>query len=180
MEQEKALKITTIEVSEENVTYTEDIDELRNAEQGCAVLKPFGVMEAKAGLRDAFVPPEGYVWMCADYCLDPKTNILTKRGNVLLQDLKEGDSVYTPWGYKKCFNIRKTGKHKVVRIKLKTGEVLRCSPEHRICVKRDEQIMWVYAVELKPTDYIFSINNTKYFEQHGISSDDIKQHKKES
>ena len=120
-------KILSITSKVEEVVATSNKEELDKAKQGIkAVIGPIGTMEAKSGLRDAFIPPEGYVWMCADYCLDPKTNILTKRGNVLLQDLKESDSVYTPWGYKKCFNIRKTGKQeKFLDALQSTGYVLK-------------------------------------------------------
>ena len=171
-------KIISITSKVEEVVATSNKEELDKAKQGIkAVIGPIGTMEAKSGLRDAFIPPDGYVWMCADYCLDPESNINTKNGNVKLKDLKDGMQVYTPWGYKKCYNVRKTGKHKVVKLKLKSGEVLRCSPEHRIAVKRDKQIMWVYAKELRPTDYVFNMNSTKYFEEYGINPGDIQENK---
>lgn len=132
-------------------------------------------MKCKGGMRDCFVCPEGYVWLSADYCIDPEANIITNRGNVKMKDMRDGMLVYTPWGYKPCKNVRSTGRKQVVRIKLKSGEELKCSAEHPICVKRDGKIQWVKAGSLSKTDYVFSINNTKYLTNNGITSADISE-----
>lgn len=130
-------------------------------------------IKCKGGMRDCFVCPDGYVWISEDYCLDPNSLILTKNGSIPMKDIQDGMLVYTPWGYKQCRNVRYTGKKKVIKIKLKTGEVLRCSSEHRVCVKRDGIIKWIKAGDIKNTDYIFSINNTKYLEDNGITPECI-------
>lgn len=136
-------------------------------------IKTLTMLKCKGGMRDCFVCPEGYVWLSADYCIDPEANIITNRGNVKMKDMRDGMLVYTPWGYKPCKNVRSTGRKQVVRIKLKSGEELKCSAEHPICVKRDGKIQWVKAGSLLKTDYIFSINNTKYLTNNGITSADI-------
>lgn len=132
-------------------------------------------VKVKGGMRDCFIPPEGYVWISCDYCLDPESVVITTRGQLKLNELVEGDLVYTPWGYKPCKNIRYTGKKRVVKIKLKTGEVLRCSTEHLVCVKRDGEVCWVKAGNLKSSDYIFSKNNINYLYNHGINPGDIRE-----
>lgn len=93
-----------------------------------------GQQKTKAGLRDAFVAPEGYVVVTADFCLDPNVIVQTRTGLKEMRLLKDGEEVLTPQGFKKCINPHYTGKHKVYEIKLKSGEVLRCSGEHKVAV----------------------------------------------
>ena len=114
-----------------------------------------------------FCTPEGY-WVSADYCLDPESVVITKQGEVMLKDLKNNTLILTPWGYKRCFNVRNTGVKKVVKITLNSGETLKCSPDHKICVKRDGEVIWTKAISLRDTDYIFSINNTNYINYNGL------------
>lgn len=128
-----------------------------------------GTYETKAGLRKAFVAPEGYVFLTCDYCLHPDSQVLTREGMKPLKELKDGEEIWTPVGWRKAVNPRYTGMRKQVKIKLKSGEELICSPDHKIRVKRDGEVLWVKAGELKSTDYIFSISTNNKICNHGIS-----------
>lgn len=130
-------------------------------------------IKCKGGMRDCFIPPEGYLWVSCDYCISLDTNIITKRGNVRAGDLIDGDEVLTPWGFRVCHRPHNTGKKKIVKIKLKSGETLRCSADHPICVKRNGKVKWITAGSLISTDYLFSINNTNYLHNHGIDCNNI-------
>lgn len=55
-----------------------------------------GTMEAKGGLRDAFVPPEGFVWMCSDYGQQELRCIGNFSGEVnLIQPILDGKDIHT-------------------------------------------------------------------------------------
>lgn len=73
-----------------------------------------------------------------------------------LKEMPEGTKVLTPWGYKESYNVRSTGKHKQYKFILDSGEVLICSPEHRIAVYRDGITKWVQAQEVQTTDHILT------------------------
>ena len=113
-------------------------------------------MKCKGGLREAFTCPEGYVWVSADYCISPDSLIDTPRGKIPMRSLKDGDLVLTPQGVKRCINPHYTGKKQVIRITLDTGEVLECSPEHKIAVNRNGSVVWVLAKDLTTTDDIIT------------------------
>ena len=135
---------------------------LEEFEEGCVRLKdgtPVKV-KTKTGLHRAFIPHDkDWFIMTSDYCLDPDSVVITEHGNMTIRELEtmpEGTKVLTPWGYKESYNVRRTGKHKQYKFTLTSGEVLTCSPEHRIMVSRDGITKWIQAQEVQTTDYILT------------------------
>lgn len=133
---------------------------LEESEEGCVRDKegnPIRI-KTKAGLHRAFIAhdPDWFI-MSSDYCLDPDSLVNTECGVRSLRQLKdmpEGTRVWTPWGMQKTYDVRYTGMRKKVKIRLKTGETLICSPEHKLGVIRDGKAMWVRVKDLLKTDYV--------------------------
>lgn len=133
---------------------------LEESEEGCVRDKegnPIRI-KTKAGLHRAFIAhdPDWFI-MSSDYCLDPDSLVITECGVRSLRQLKdmpEGTRVWTPWGMQKTYDVRYTGMRKKVKIRLKTGETLICSPEHKLGVIRDGKAMWVRVKDLLKTDYV--------------------------
>ena len=118
-----------------------------------------GKIKCKAGLRGAFVPPEGYLWCAFDYsaeemCSVEGTLVTTPNGDVPIEDLKVGDLVTTPYGDYPVTATAITKLKKVCTIELTSGEVYHCSPEQRIMVVRDGERHWYEFSELKETDWV--------------------------
>lgn len=135
---------------------------LKEFEEGCVRFKDGSPVKVKTktGLHRAFIPHDkDWFIMTSDYCLDPDSTVVTEQGVKTLRQLKEmpeGTKVLTPWGYKESYNVRSTGKHKQYKFTLDSGEVLICSPEHRIAVYRDGITKWVQAQEVQTTDHILT------------------------
>lgn len=107
-----------------------------------------------ANFRSSFKLNDDEYWLSCDYCLSPDTKIITQSGVKLMKDLKHGEKVLTPEGFKKCINPHYTGKRSLVRIKTKNDNVLECSPEHRIVVLRGSKQVTIKVSELRRTDKV--------------------------
>nr|DAI54895.1 MAG TPA: DNA polymerase [Caudoviricetes sp.] len=117
-----------------------------------------GQQKTKAGLRDAFVAPEGYVVVTADFCLDPNVLVQTRTGLKEMRLLKNGEEVLTPKGFKKCINPHYTGNHQVYKLVTSYYE-LRCSGEHKVAVMMSDRYVWKEVKNLRPDELVFIINS---------------------
>lgn len=117
-----------------------------------------GQQKTKAGLRDAFIAPEGYVVVTADFCLDPNVLVQTRTGLKEMRLLKDGEEVLTPKGFKKCINPHYTGNHQVYKLVTSYYE-LRCSGEHKVVVMMSDRYVWKEVKNLRPDELVFIINS---------------------
>lgn len=115
-----------------------------------------GEYETKGGLRKAFAAPEGYVFVTCDYCVPLGTLVDTPTGKVPIKSLKVGQVVSTPYGPKRVMALSRVTKHPQVTIRLKSGEVLKCSPEHRIATLRGLSLEYKQAKDINGTEIIWT------------------------
>lgn len=120
-------------------------------------------MKVKGGLRDAFVCPEGYVWIAADYsaeemCSCKGTLVETNEGIKKIEDLKPGDLILSPTGYETVELVKETKPKQRCCLELSTGEVYYCSPEQPILVAR-RKVEWVRFDKLRTDDYVVTKQN---------------------
>lgn len=107
--------------------------------------------------RRAYIVPKGFLHVSIDFCIDPDAIIYTNHGEMRLRDLEggEGLKVLTPEGFKPVSNFHYTGKKQKVKINLKSGKTLICSPDHRIKVTNVEgNSLWKQVKDILPTDSI--------------------------
>lgn len=78
------------------------------------------------------------------HCLPKNSNVWTPKGVKYIQDLKEGDIVYSfnkgNLEKKKIKNFFSNGYKKIITINL-NGEKIECSPEHKILVLKKENLL---------------------------------------
>lgn len=122
--------------------------------------------KTKAGLRQAFVADDGgqedqWCFLGADYCVHPDTKVVTKQyGECRIGDLVGSEvDVLTPYGYRRASNIHTTSLRQLVTITLEDGRVLRCSPEHRLWVKRRGVDCWVRVRDLVGDEYVYMLED---------------------
>lgn len=138
---------------------------LKSEEEGCVRDSAGNPVKSKtkSGLRKAFCVPKGdessnpWVWVTADYCLDPETKVISEEGEITLRKLlmlPPGVKILTPQGFKETYHVRWTGDHSQYRITLRSGESVICSPEHKFAVTRGEELEWVRASLLSRFDYL--------------------------
>ncbi len=88
-------------------------------------------------------------------CLKKGTLVRTKKGFLPIEDVRTGDLVSTPQGFKKVLAARMTGRKKTVRIITFNGMALECTPDHRIlCYNRNGSTYWKAASELSEGDFV--------------------------
>lgn len=103
-------------------------------------------------------------------CFTGDTLVLTADGYKAIKDVKTGDMVLTHRNrYREVIASKRTGKRKVIRIRLMCGYELKLTPEHKLwCTRRyvghdgkfkTKPARWVRAKDLTKKDYIgFAIN----------------------
>ena len=80
-------------------------------------------------------------------CVAEDSPVVTARGNVMIQDMRPGESVLTEDGtYQKVLAVIPKGEKETVRIGTSFGEALRCTADHRVLT----QYGWVEAGKLDP------------------------------
>ena len=91
-------------------------------------------------------------------CLCPNTLVKTKEGIKKIKDVSEGEEVLTHLGrYRKIKNKWEVSHESYMIIKTKTGKEIKLSKEHRLLVKRDNQLTYLQAQEIKQTDKLVSL-----------------------
>lgn len=91
-------------------------------------------------------------------CLCPDTLIKTKEGIKKLKDVSEGEEVLTHLGrYRKIKNKWSVPHESYLVIKTQSGKEIKLSKEHRLLVKRENQLIYLEAQEIKQTDKLVSL-----------------------
>jgi len=89
------------------------------------------------GLREAFIPKEGYAFVVGDFCLAAGTLIDTPTGNIPIEDIAVGTLVYTynhSTNLPDCSHVtakKRTGIRPTMSVVLDNGERVRCTKAHR-------------------------------------------------
>lgn len=93
-------------------------------------------------------------------CLAENSRVLVKdSGYKSIQDIKIGDLVSTPGGWKPVTNVFIQGVQDTIRINHKNG-YLQCTPNHRVAVMTElNKYEWRYAGDLEPGDRLISVFN---------------------
>lgn len=117
-----------------------------------------GDQEVKAGFRDCFVAPEGYVFVSADYCISPESEVYVEgKGRCKFREIEGKDvKILTPWGYKRVYNYHYTGRKQKVKITLKSGETVVCSEDHVFLIKSGNEFVWKRVFQIEPTDILWT------------------------
>lgn len=109
-------------------------------------------------------------------CLKKGTLVKTNRGFVPIEDVREGDAVATPHGFKRVLKARKTGRKRLVEIRLSNGMALACTPEHRIlCYDRTGATYWKAASQLTPDDFVCVLKPSLAFAEEYTKSKVIRE-----
>lgn len=131
-------------------------------------LEPFGLGDKEMwcegkdphlNVRNAFIPDEGQLWFCIDFCIDPETLVELEDGRkVPLSYLKDNPmKIKTPDGFKLAHDFRYTGKKRVCEIELTDGRIVRCSEDHKFKVRTENgDVLWKEFKNIVPSDYILT------------------------
>jgi DNA polymerase I-like protein with 3'-5' exonuclease and polymerase domains/5'-3' exonuclease/intein/homing endonuclease len=84
-------------------------------------------------------------------CLPACTLIATQRGLIGIEEVRVGDTVRTARGPRQVLAHERTGVKEVVALRLSTGLILRCSPDHRLRSRGQ----WKEASSIKPGDPLY-------------------------
>lgn len=88
-------------------------------------------------------------------CCGLKTRILTHRGTVFAEDVKEGDFVYGRKGPRKVALVKKQKTSPTLKIKLKDQfREITCTHNHKWLVLREEGYIWTKSKDLSKGDFI--------------------------
>lgn len=88
-------------------------------------------------------------------CIKKGALVRTERGFVPIEEVQEGDSIFTPYGFKRVRASRCTGTKPLVEIQFAHGASLECTPDHRIlCYQRDGSTYWKRADALTAEDFV--------------------------
>jgi len=88
-------------------------------------------------------------------CLKKGTLVRTTKGFLPIEDVRAGNFVSTPQGFKKVLAARMTGRKRVVRVLMSNGMALECTPDHKIlCYNRNGSTYWKAASELSEGDFV--------------------------
>ena len=85
------------------------------------------------------------------------SKIHTKKGLVSIEEIIIGDDVLTSNGYKTVNKIFYIGKQKIINIKTNNG-FIKCSKNHKLAIKNDNNFIWKPAEELKKGDFLLTTN----------------------
>lgn len=88
------------------------------------------------------------------FCLAKGTLIPTSKGVKPIERIQPGDEVYTLTGLKKVKALHVNGIKECVTLKTKSGHTLVATPNHRIQVLRQGEIVWSEIKDIKITDSI--------------------------
>lgn len=88
------------------------------------------------------------------FCLAQGTLIPTSKGVKPIEEIKEGDFVYSLNGMKRVKALHVNGIKECVVLKTKSGHTLTATPDHKIQVLRDGAIVWSEIKDVKVTDSI--------------------------
>ncbi|MFH1500509.1 MAG: Hint domain-containing protein [archaeon] len=100
-------------------------------------------------------------------CMPLKTKIITEKGVQSLGKLKMGDKVLSynikkrRLEFKKVFAISPIKKQRVIEIQTQDGKIIKCSPEHKLIVKKEEKLIKKKAKDLTEKDILFKPLNTE-------------------
>lgn len=101
-------------------------------------------------------------------CVAEDSPVVTARGNVMIQDMRPGESVLTEDGtYQKVLAVIPKGEKETVRIGTSFGEALRCTADHRVLT----QYGWVEAGKLDPKIHLVK---AYWGEPHDTNIGDMK------
>jgi hypothetical protein len=72
----------------------------------------------------------GYDLIIVDECFVAGTPVHTPNGLAAIEELKAGDAVFTSDGVRNIKTVSKRKPNSLVEVKLETGEIVTCTPEH--------------------------------------------------
>ncbi len=97
-------------------------------------------------------------------CLKKGTLVRTKKGFVSIENVKSGDYVTTPYGWKRVLKSMKTGVKPVLNITLTNGMSLACTNDHRVlCFDKDGNNYWKAAADLQQGEFICTLKPQQSF-----------------
>ena len=93
-------------------------------------------------------------------CLDINTEVISRKGKILLKELKTGEEILTHNGWKRVKEISNTEKRKKVIIKTKSGKKIICSDIHVFPTDKGE----LMAKDIKEKMSLFKVSG-RYIEK---------------
>jgi hypothetical protein len=96
-------------------------------------------VEPKSGTptKPGFKQRVGYSPDLADWCFRRDTKVLTPQGNVVIQSLKPGDEVVTPFGITRVAIVRESWCDFLTTVSFSNGKKLTGRGEHRVFVSKE-------------------------------------------
>jgi len=100
-------------------------------------------------------------WGRCTFCFTPETLVMTKDGTKQIKDITLNDEVITHSGkyQKPDFIFQRDYSGELIKIKVDGIPELRCTPNHRIYVKKNNEEQTIAAADLKEGDLVISLFN---------------------
>ncbi len=97
-------------------------------------------------------------------CLKKGTLVRTKNGFVPIENIKVGDYVATPYGWKKVLQSVRTGLKRVIDITLANGMLLTCTKDHKVlCFDKKGDTYWKAAADLGQGEFVCTMKPQQSF-----------------
>jgi archaellum biogenesis ATPase FlaH len=141
---------------------TEDAIEGKNKadmSRAKAIKSLFRIITADLGFLEIPLVATNHIYMC----VHGDTNIIMSDDTLKnVKELEIGDFVKTLDGQKEIENIFEYDDSPILKIELETGEIIKCTPNHKFLVTEnwshnENDACWKSASELTDNDYILSI-----------------------
>ena len=123
----------------------------------------FGQPMAKDGVEDHIVLSSTHQY--PDKCVAAGTLVLTRRGEIPVENVKTGDQVMTRKGWRRVKSQMMSGYRRVVQLTLSNGRVLTCTDDHRIAVP--DPVGWTIPKWMSLGEEVVGINPSLIFSEPG-------------
>lgn len=93
-------------------------------------------------------------------CMPLRTEVITEKGIKKLKEIGIGNKLLSYNLKKKCFEFKKSfispvKEQKIIKIETKEGDIIECSPEHKLLIKKGKKIVKKKAKDLTEKDFLF-------------------------
>lgn len=117
---------------------------------------------------------------CVNPCVTGDTLVTVENGFKQARDLKVGDEILTPKGFKPIKKFYNNGKQRIIKISFSDGGSLRATTDHKLkVVRKNGKQEWVKVTDLKKGDSIMKLVLLGTFNERGKSNKNNRNQNKE-
>lgn len=98
-------------------------------------------------------------------CVTGDTWVATESGYVMARDLEAGMNIRTPQGLKPITKVYNNGRQRIFRVSLSDGGILEGTIEHKLRVRREDQVQWVEFRDLQAGDQVAVVPHPSFGSQ---------------